>query len=197
VRRLLPLVLVAVCAPPASAQRNELALVGGYTSAGDIDKKAPGIETLEVSGSFTWGVAATRFFSDHIGAEASWVQQDGDLVIGTGAGSAELFELNVGLLTGSFVYRFGAPGARIQPFLLAGLGAAFLDAEDLEGETKLSWAVGAGLKWFPSKRVGARAQARYVPILLDDSSSEVCDPFGFCQGSLHQFELSGGLAFRF
>ena len=81
--------------------------------------------------------------------------------------------------------------------MLAGLGATFLSAEDLESETKLSWTLGAGVKWFPSKRLGARLQARYAPTLLDDSSSDVCDPFGFCQGSLHQFELMGGLVLRF
>ena len=81
--------------------------------------------------------------------------------------------------------------------LLAGAGATFLSAQDLDSETKFSWAVGAGVKWFPSGRIGARAQARYTPTQLNDSSSEVCDPFGFCQGSLHQFEFMGGLVFRF
>ena len=80
---------------------------------------------------------------------------------------------------------------------VARLGATFLSATDLESETKLSWAAGGGLKWFPSKRVGARVQARYAPTVLGDSSSDVCDPFGFCQGSLHQFEFMGGLVLRF
>jgi opacity protein-like surface antigen len=182
---------------PAFAQQTEIALLGGYTTSGDIDNKAVGIETLEVSGGFTWGVAASHFFSDHLGLEASWTQQGSDLVIGTAADSAELFDMKVGALQGSVAYRFGAPAAPFQPFLLAGLGATFLSAEDLESETKLSWTVGGGLKWFPSKRVGARVQARYVPTLLNDSASDICDPFGFCQGSLHQFELAGGVVLRF
>jgi len=184
-------------AAPAFAQRTEVALLGGYTTSGDIDKKAVGIDTLEVAGSFTWGVAATRFFSDHLGFEASWAQQGSELVIGTREGSAEVFDMRVGLLHGSLVYRFGAPAATLQPFLLAGLGAAFLSADDLDSETKLAWTVGGGLKWFPSTRVGARAQARYVPTVLDDSSSDVCDPFGFCQGTLQQFELTVGVLLRF
>ena len=188
---------VLLGAVPASAQRTEVALLGGYTTAGDIDQKAVGIETLEVAGSFTWGVAGRHFFSEHVGFDVSWTQQGSDLVIGTREGSAELFDMNVGQLHGSVVYRFGDPEARLRPFLLAGLGAAFLSAEDLESETKLSWAVGGGLQWFVAKRVGARVQARYAPTLLSDSDSDVCDPFGFCQGSLQQFELMGGVVFRF
>jgi len=196
VRRLAALVFL-LGAAPAFAQTTEVALLGGYTTSGDIDQKAVGIDTLEVAGSFTWGVAATHFFWDHVGFEASWAQQGSDLVIGTRQGSAELFDMKVGLLHGSLVYRFGAPAATLQPFLLAGLGAAFLSAEDLDGETKLAWALGGGLKWFPSTRVGARVQARYVPTVLSDSSSDVCDPFGFCQGTLHQLELTGGVVLRF
>jgi opacity protein-like surface antigen len=189
--------LFLLAASPAFAQRTELSLLGGYTTSSDIDKKTFGIQTLEVQGSFTWGLTAGHFFSDHVGAEVSWAQQQSALVIGTSAGSAPLFDMKVGLLQGSFVYQFGAAEARLKPFVLAGLGATFLSAQDLESETKLSWAVGAGLKWLPSRRVGARLQGRYAPTQLNDSSSTVCDPFGFCQGSLHQFELLGGLVLRF
>jgi len=36
-----------------------------------------------------------------------------------------------------------------------------------------------------------------VPTMLNDESSDFCDPFGFCQGSLNQFEMTGGLVLRF
>jgi opacity protein-like surface antigen len=100
-------------------------------------------------------------------------------------------------LHGSAVYRFGPDNARLVPFVTAGAGAAFLSADDVEGETKFAWTLGAGLKWFVTERVGVRLQARYVPTLLNDESSDFCDPFGFCQGSLQQFELTGGVTLRF
>jgi len=34
-------------------------------------------------------------------------------------------------------------------------------------------------------------------ILNDEGSGDFCDPFGFCQSWLNQFELGGGLSFRF
>jgi opacity protein-like surface antigen len=194
--QILTLALVLVAAP-AMAQRTEVTLLGGYTTSGDIDQKAAGIQELEVDEGFTWGVQAGHFFSDHIGAEISWSQQRSALELGTRDGSSRLFDMKLGALQGRFAYQFGGHEARIKPFLLAGLGTTFLSAEDLESETKLSWTVGAGVKWFQSRRLGARLQVLYAPTLLDDESSDVCDPFGFCQGSLHQFELMGGLVLRF
>lgn len=195
-KALLSLVLL-IGASPAFAQRAEVAILGGYTTSGDIDMKAAGIEELKAGGGFTWGVAAGWFFSDHLGFEASWVRQESAVTIGTGAGSADLFDMTLSQLHGSVVYRFGPENARLVPFLTAGAGASFLSAEDLEGETKFAWTLGTGLKWLASERVGVRAQARYVPTMLNDGSSEFCDPFGFCQGSLQQFELMGGVVLRF
>ena len=31
----------------------------------------------------------------------------------------------------------------------------------------------------------------------DEDAGDFCDPFGFCQGWLHQLELSGGVVLRF
>ena len=192
------LAVLVLGATPAFAQRTEVALLGGYTTAADIDRKAVGIETLEVESGFTWGLSATHFFSDHAGLAVSWSQQQTGIGIGTAASEAELFDMNLGLLHGSFVYRFGGADARVSPFATAGAGAAFLGAKDLESETKFSWAVGAGLKWFPSRSAGAMVQGRYVSTMTnDDDSSGFCDPFGFCQGSLGQFEITGGLILRF
>ena len=74
---------------------------------------------------------------------------------------------------------------------------AILTSSDIDSESKLSLSVGAGVKWLPWTRLGARLQARYTPTYLHDASSDFCDPFGFCQDWLHQFELSAGLVIRF
>jgi opacity protein-like surface antigen len=188
---------IVLLAAPAWAQRTELALLAGYTSAGEIELKAPTIEQLEIAESFTWGLAAGRFFSAHWGAEVSWLRQESALELGTSSGGVELFEVDLSQLHGSVVYQFRAAQARLRPFLSAGLGASFFSSPGLEGETKLAWALGAGLKWFPRESLGVRLQARYNPTWLDDSSSDYCDPFGFCQDSLQQLELTGGVVIRF
>jgi hypothetical protein len=195
-RRLLPIAFM-LAAVPAWAQRTELGLLAGYATSGDIENKALTIQELEIAGSFTWGLAGSHFFTPRLGAEASWSRQGSDLVIGTSSGRAELFDVTVNRLHGSFVYQFGNDAGSFKPFASIGLGATFLSAPDLEGETKLSWGVGAGLKWFGSARLGARVHARYNPTFLNDGSSDFCDPFGFCQDWLQQFEILGGVIVRF
>ena len=195
-RRLLALAFL-LAAAPASAQRSEFTLLTGYTGKGDVEKKAPSVQELTIGGGYTWGFQAGHSFTEHLGAEIVWAQQESALVITTAAGSADLFDAKVGQLHGNFVGQIGSNSARLRPFVFAGLGATFFGAKDLESETKLSWTVGAGLKWLPAKRFGVRLHAAYNPTRLNDASSDFCDPFGFCQDSLKQFEVMGGLSFRF
>ena len=189
---------LTVIAAPAAAQRIEVTPLSsaGYTPAAGIDKSAVGVEDLQIAGGFTWGAQAGMFLTDRIGLEALWTQQQSSLRLTTATGSASLFDLTVRTLHGNVVYRFRS-GGPWQPFVFAGLGSTFFTADDLQDETKLSWAVGGGLKWLPHPHVGVRGHARFKPTHLDASSSSFCDPFGFCQGWLNQIDVSGGLVLRF
>jgi len=101
-------------------------------------------------------------------------------------------------LHGDVVYRFGAAGARTQPFVFGGLGATFFQSNDLPTETKLSLGLGGGVKAFVWQDVGLLGQVRYKPTFLnDESAGDFCDPFGFCQSTLQQFEFAGGVVVRF
>jgi len=195
-KRLLPLVLI-FSAAPAFPQGFEVSGSAGYTTPGGLQPKALGISDLKLKGAFSWGASLGWFFSPRFGVEASWARQESALEIGTAAGSAEMFDVNVDQLQGSFVLQLGGAESKLQPFLSAGAGAALFSAPNLDGETKLAFNLGAGLKWRASRRVGARLQARYTPTRLNDASSEFCDPFGFCQSWLHQLDLTGGVVVRF
>jgi hypothetical protein len=98
---------------------------------------------------------------------------------------------------GNAVYQFRGVEKLLQPYVFGGLGATFFSAPDLESEAKMSWTVGGGVKWFPQRHLGLKAQARYNPTRLDDESASFCDPFGFCQSLLKHFEIGGGAIFRF
>ena len=182
----------------AGAQTIELSPLAsiGYTTAAEIDRKAAGVRGLAIGGGFTWGAQAGYFFSDRLGVDVIWMQQFNNLTMTTSSGSASLFAMKVGVLHGNVVYRIRSRGAW-QPFVFAGLGSTFFTADGLDPETKLSFGAGGGLKWFPSRHVGARVHARLEPTHLDASSSAYCNPFGFCQGWLTQFDVAGGLVLRF
>jgi opacity protein-like surface antigen len=195
-RRLLA-VLAILSAAPAFSQGLEVTALAGYTTPGGIQHDTRTLDELKLAGSFTWGASLGFFFSPRLGVEASWARQGSGVEISTAQASAEMFNVTIDQLQGSLVYRFGGAQSRFRPFLTVGAGAALFSSTDLPGETKLSFGVGGGLKWLPTQVIGARLQARYTPTYLHDSSSDFCDPFGFCQDWLHQFELTGAVVFRF
>ena len=198
-KRLPVFAFLLLMAPYAWAQKTELALLGDWTSSADIESKAREIKELKLASGVTLGGAVTRFFSPHLGAEISFAHQQSAIRLtpATATDAADLFDVGIGRLQGSFVYQFGVEGARVRPFLSGGLGAAFLSAPYLESETKLAWSAGAGLRWFPEKQTGVRLHVRYNLTRLNDANSDYCDPFGFCQDALKPFELMGGLVLRF
>jgi opacity protein-like surface antigen len=188
---------VLLAAPTAFAQGLEATALAGYTTAGGLEHDARTVEDLKLKGGFTWGASVGFFFSPRLGVEVSWARQGSAVELTTAQASAELFDVTIDQLQGSFVYQFGGADSRWHPFACAGAGVAIFGATDIEGESKLALNVGAGLKWLPSKRFGARLQARYTPTWLHDASSDRCDPFGFCQDWLHQFEMTAGVIVRF
>jgi opacity protein-like surface antigen len=184
-------------AAPAFSQGFEVAGFGGYTTSGGLEHDTRTLDDLKLAGSFTWGASAGLFFSPRLDVEASWARVGSGVELSTAQASQEMFDVTIDQLQGSLVYQFGGAQSRIRPFLTVGAGAALFSATDLQSETKLSFGVGGGLKWLPSKRLGGRLQAKYTPSYLNDAGSDFCDPFGFCQDWLHQFELTGGVVVRF
>jgi opacity protein-like surface antigen len=189
--------LALLSAAPAFSQGFEAAGSIGYTTSGGLEHDTRVVEDLKIAGSTTWGASLGYYFSPRLGVEASWSHVGSGVELATEQASQEMFDVTIDQVQGSVVYQFGGDESRLRPFLTAGAGAAFFSATDLDGETKLSLGLGAGLKWLPAKRWGARLQALYKPTYLNDSGSDFCDPFGFCTSWLSQLELTGGLVFRF
>ena len=191
--------LMCLAAPSAvRAQTWEMSALMGITPGSALDRRAPVLDSLDVGGGLTWGLQLSRFLTPHLAAELSWMTHWSGLEIGTAAGKADLFEMTVNQLHGNAVYRCLDPAARTRPFVLAGLGASFLNAVGQPSETKVSFGLGGGAEVFVSKLIGVRAQFRYKPTPLgDEEAGDFCDPFGFCQGTLQQVVFSVGLAVRF
>ena len=191
-------ILVACPTTLVLAQSWETSGLVGYTPSSALDRRAPQLRQLDVSGGFTWGVQVARFFTPQWGAEVLWMQQSSAQRLGTAAGAADLFTLTAGQMHGNVVYRFGGADARLRPFAFAGLGATFFRSDDVRSETKLSLGFGGGVKYFFSRSVGVRGHVRYKPTMLNDTASgDFCDPFGFCQGTLQQVEFAAGAVLRF
>jgi opacity protein-like surface antigen len=177
----------------------ELSAVAGYVFPVELERQADEVDATRIGGGVTWSFQAARFFTQNLAAEVSWTDQPSSAYeVEVGGVTSEFFAMSIGHLDGSVVYEFGAADARLRPFVFGGLGATFFRARDIPTETKLSAGLGAGAKLFPWPNIGLRAQIRYRPIWMNDEDSlTFCDPFGFCQSTLRQFEFAGGVTFRF
>jgi len=191
-------ILLLASSAPASGQSWEMSGLFGYVPAVSVDRQAPELTQLDIRGGFTWGLQGGHLFTPRWGAELLWMHQGSALRPGTEDGAADLFTMTIRQLQGNVLYHFGNRDTKLRPFVFGGLGATFFSATELESETKFSYGLGGGVKYFPSRAIGARASFRYTPTMLnDDETVAFCDPFGFCQGSLQQIEFAVGAVVRF
>jgi len=195
-RSLVIIILLAFISTPVWAQRLELAPIISYTTPATIDQTTDGVDDLEISGSTTWGARGSYLLTTRMAVEGLWTYQPTRVMMTAGGSKAELFDMSINQVFGNVVYQLGNGLARLQPFVFGGLGATFLAATDLDGETKLAWDVGAGVKWFVNRRFGIEGRVRYKPTELH-ASSGTCGPFDFCQGTLHSVGISTAFLTRF
>jgi outer membrane protein W len=187
-----------VLSSSAAAQSWEASGLAGYTPSVSLDQRAPELSDLNIRDGFTWGVQGARRLTPHWAAEALWMQQASALAVDNGAGTADLFKMTLRQLHGNVLYHFGSADARLRPFVFGGLGVTFFSADDVESETKFSFGLGGGIKYFLWDAIGVRAHVRYKPTMLNDKdSADFCDPFGFCMGALHQIEVVAAGVVRF
>jgi opacity protein-like surface antigen len=191
-------IIVALIAIPAAAQTTEIGAVAGFTPSASLDRHADELQGVSLDGGVTFALSVTRFLSDRWGVGVEWGQQFSGFSIDTGDTSVRLYDMGIGRFHGFAVYRFAEAAARTRPFVFAGAGAKFLWAHDLGSETKPSLALGGGLAYAVARSLALEGRVTYTPTLMNDRSAEdFCDAFGFCQSTLQQFELMGGIRFRF
>jgi outer membrane protein W len=199
-RLVLATAAVALLLLPATTRAQSFEASGfvGFTPAAAIDRQAEELDSVDWEGGVTWGGQAAFFFTPRLGAEVMLTRQSSGLSLGTDAGTVTLFEATTRQLHFNAVYRFGAPDARLRPFVFGGAGSTYFSADDLASESKFSWNLGGGATYMGWGSLGIRGHFRYKPTALaDEDAGDFCDPFGFCQSTLQQIEIAAGAVFRF
>ena len=113
---------------------------------------------------------------------------------------------------GYFAYNFFEDDAIVRPYILGGLGATSFGSVDytrpqrrtgtVDGETQFSTTWGTGVKFYAGN-VGARIGLQWTPTYIkSDAAGWWCDPWYGCYlvgdpQYANQFEISGGILFRF
>ncbi|HUL72296.1 MAG TPA: outer membrane beta-barrel protein [Vicinamibacterales bacterium] len=206
--------LLALVAAPAFAQaKAEASFNVGYTISDGVSFTNPvpvnGVvfNRVDPKDSVSFGLGIGFFINHEAEVEFMWNRQPTKLEA-TGTGPAVSGDMKVDNYHGNFVFNFGEEDAKARPFLYIGLGATNFGESTFPNKTfpsvtKFSWALGAGVKVYPSPHAGFRAGIRWVPTYIKtDAAGWWCDPYWGCApvGNVqyaNQLEFSGGITFRF
>jgi hypothetical protein len=176
--------------------------------------KAPDGNTynaVDLKDSFNWGLMFGVMASDNFEVGFMFNQQPSKLRL-EGSANRELGDMSINSYHGYFAYNFGDADAKMRPYILGGLGAtnygavnytnAAGQAGSTSGETQFSTTWGAGVKFYPSPRVGLRFGLRWTPTYIkSDPGGWWCGYWGCYMTSnaqyANQFDFSGGVTVRF
>jgi hypothetical protein len=154
-----------------------------------------------------YGVSAGVRFDDYSLVEVRWTRSISTLRFGAPSGllEASLPDVSLNQFHADFTREFVIPEVKgLRSFLTGSLGVSHITAAN-DGFTRFSFGLGVGLKQFLGSRFAIRAEAKWLPILLDpEVGAWACGTVqvGGCvvilSGPLvQQFELSVGPVVRF
>ena len=217
VRRIVVAVLaVMFVSTTLSAQRVEVSFSAGYTASegfaleervvlGQVYNKA------EVNSGGAFNFTGGVYVTPNTLIEFLYGRQSSKLAA-EGTTKTDVSDMNLDSYHVNIVYHWGESDAKVRPFFFGGAGATHYGFGDIvvpgftgkiPGQTKFSTNWGAGVKFFPAPAFGIKAQARWIPTYVKSGSAGVwCDPWYGCwvlpdPDYSNQFEMSGGITFRF
>lgn len=186
----------------------EISPFGGSRFGGvvQLNPNPSNIDYFTIKSSWDYGVLGDVSLLPTLQAEFMWNRQPTELgahnfFTGTTsqAGNATLDMYQFG-----FLYEFAPPHARLKPFVVGGLGFThFATNGTLNFDNRFSYNFGVGVKYFFTRNLGLRLEARYSPSQTTSSNALFCDPFfGACfVGTVSNYAQQGqanfGLIFRF
>jgi hypothetical protein len=203
----LALAVSTACAFSAQAQqRFELQPFVGYKYGGgaDVAGNVLGIRRVNIDSSIAYGATLTFNPSEYMGFEFLWNRQPTNAsgALYNGGTYSQKVGVTLDQFHGDFLFSLAGHGSKVEPFVLFGLGATDMHSSG-SSTTKFSFGVGGGVKYFVSRHLGFRIQARYAPTYLYSTSSGIwCDWWGYCwtipnDHFLHQGDVTTGLILRF
>jgi hypothetical protein len=210
--RILLVVALLGAAAPARAQYVEIQSVEVSPFVGsrlggtfNIQPDVPVPVQAEWKDAASYGFSAGVRFDDYSLVEFRWTQSTSSLRFGQPFAAASVGDVTLNQFHGDFTREFVIPEVKgLRSFLTGSLGVTHLGAAQ-DGFTRFSFGFGAGLKQFVASRLAIRAEAHWLPIVLEPSVS------GFACGTIQaggclvllngelvqQFQISVGPVVRF
>jgi hypothetical protein len=210
----LTLVAILAAAAPARAQYVEIQSFEvtpfiGARLGGTFDIQPDGAVPIKatLNDATSYGFSAGVRFDDYSLVEFRWTQATSTLRVGAPFAflGVAIGDVALNQFHADFTREFVIPEVKgLRSFLTGSLGVTHLGAAQ-EGFTRFSFGFGAGLKQFLGSRLAIRAEAQWLPILVEPSvEAFACGTiqFGGCLVVLNselvqQMQLSIGPVVRF
>jgi hypothetical protein len=182
--------------------------VGGrFGGTFDVHADQPPHTQVSWRDASSHGLSAGVRFDEFSLIEFRWTRSTSTLRFDAPLGlpGASLGEVSLNQFHADFTREWAIPEVKgLRSFLTGSLGATHL-ANAHDGFTRFSFGVGAGLKQFVGSRFAIRAEAKWLPILIDPQvSAWACGTIGVggclivVSGPVtQQFEISVGPVVRF
>lgn len=171
---LLLLLLLPAALPAMETERRfkaELTPFVGARFGGSFEDQVTGEKVEVEDGDTSFGVLVNWWHSPVTEWELGFSHQDTSI---NGAGLNSAYDLSIDYLQIGGTYL--GDGETARPYLVATIGAAFLDPDspDFSSETYFTFSIGGGWKFFPNRRFGLRAEGRFYGTVVDDDSRIFC-----------------------
>jgi opacity protein-like surface antigen len=186
--------------PPPPPNRFEITPIAGYQFGGGFSGEEG---EINMPADFMYGVALDVWVRPEAQAEFLYTRQETRLEFDP-AGVAPAIDL--GDLT---IHEFQLGGntdlraGRIRPYALGTLGVTWFDPanDDIDGESRFSSTLGAGIRAPVNGHIGLRVEGRWIINFFNSSGSVFCGSGGclvnFSGDFVSQGALSGGLSIGF
>jgi opacity protein-like surface antigen len=177
----------------------------GVRFGGRIDIDTPNVDYLPISSSFNGGFNVGVAIVPKLFGEFMWNRQSTTLSahdIDTGDIHTLTDRFHMDLWQLSLLYEFPT-ASRLRPFVVGGFGFTHFDSHGvLNFDNRLSYNLGAGVKYLFTPQVALRAELRWSPSRTTSSSTTFCDPSLGCfttpvSNHAEQGQANIGLEFRF
>lgn len=210
----LAILLLAVGASSANAQyfsdrhTFELTPFGGSRFGGVIDLNSGPFNYLTIRSTWDYGGWLDVDVVPHFQAEFLWNHQptvlSGHELTGI---TPRIGEANLDMYQWGGVLSVLRPESKVQPYFASGLGFTHFTAHSavlqyLPFDNRFSFNIGVGVKYFLTRHVGLRLDARYSPTRTTSSIGTFCGPFFACFAArvpnyAQQGQANLGVVFRF
>jgi opacity protein-like surface antigen len=163
------------------------------------------VDKIRVNNSLSFGAFIDRSFTENFQFEFMWNRNmtqfaEHDTISGQyiNAYNSDIDQFHFGAL-----YMFRSSEKKLRPYAAAGLGFTHFENSGVNANyNAFSYGVGGGVKYYATKHIGFRGDARFVPTYENSAPTEFCDSFGDCytanqRNFLNRGNFTGGIIVRF